>query len=528
MAAKTRWVQYDTSAIGVSSDGTTGCRGTSGYSISTSSTSDVYTLGSTTNRLYISLDNEAAPYITLASGIELDPRFIAKEITERLHDLGKNTVRWENSICVWENNKSSGANFRIESGTLGSASSVIVSSGIDSCAEILGFGTKLEQGGLSSPAHGNAYGFDGTVTVSGIYQGKDDEIYKVVISNDTFSESVVAVRGIAEPIKDVLNSYTGNMSTGGAFNAAANIIYTISINTANGTTVGAGTSNVPTMTWTSTGSDSSTSSTELLYADFWYHVGDWGLKVKFSDAVFNTSSPAWQISCYKPDYVQGTNAAGPVGLAQYVFSSSRDDFSSLPITTSSGVFTRLGSRGLTLKFNPTGGADEFHAGDEFYIKCSAPKPAAYDISGINYGNVTVSTESLLKSVTFEIISGAVDMSTVRFGLQSHGSFVHHNGNNNDTMFRLGTVGQGNKAGLAPDNGIEWVQNLVPSDISSDTPPSYLYFTKGNLPVAATADDSIDIGSTGLVSDNVWINIKLGSAETGANSSINYRLYFDYA
>jgi len=27
---------------------------------------------------------------------------------------------------------------------------------------------------------------------------------------------------------------------------------------------------------------------------------------------------------------------------------------------------------------------------------------------------------------------------------------------------------------------------------------------------------------------LWLNIRLGASETGANSSINYRLYFDYS
>lgn len=528
MAAVTRWVQYDVNAVGVAQDGTTGCRGTSGYSMGTSATTDVFTIGPTTNRLYLNIDGNAGPYITIVSGTQMDPRFVAKDITEKMHDLGKNSQSWDNAVCTWTNDKSCGNCFKITSGSLGSSSTVVVTSGTYSAHNILGFGTKIENGGLATPAHTGAYGFNGTVTVSGTYQGKFDEIYKIVISNDSFSEGVTAPRGIATPTKDASNSYTGVMTTGGVFNAASNITYTISINTTNGTTMGAGTGNVPTMSWVSSASDDSTHVTELLYPDYWYDVGDWGLKVKFSDAVFNTCSPAWSISCYSPDYVQGTNSSATVGLAQYVWASDRGDCSDTPITTSSGSFTRLGSRGLSIRFNPSGGSDNFNAGDEFYVKCSAPKPSAYDITGLNYGNVTVSTESDVKAIMFEITAGAVEMSTVKFGLQSHGSFLHHNQNNNDTMFRLGTVGVGNTAGTVPINGIEWHQGVVAADIDSDTAPNYLYYTKANLPVAATADDSETIGSYGLVADTIWINIKLGSAETGANSTINYRMYFDYS
>jgi hypothetical protein len=527
MATVTRWVQYNIDAVGEPTDGNTGCRGTRGYSIGTASTSDSFTFGPTSNRLYITIDGDPGPYVTLSSGIGLDPRYVAKDITEKLHDLGKTTKSFNNAICRWENDKTSAAGFRISSGTLGSASSVVVSSGIYSAHTILGFATNIEQGGLSTPAHGGSYGFNGTVTVSGTYQGKFDEVYKVVISNDTYGEGVTAPRGISEPVKDATNSYTGIISTAGVFNAAGNLTYTLSIDATNGTTVGAGTGNVPTLSWTSTGSDDSTQAVELLYSDFWYKIGDWGLMVKFSDAVFNTCTPAWTIACYKPDYAQGTNITAEAGLAQFVWSSDRGDVSDVPLTTSSTALTRLGSRGLSIKFLPSG-TDPLTAGDEFYIICSAPKPNAYNITGLNYGNVTVSTESEVKPVMFEIMSGAVEMSTVKFGLQSHGSFVHHEQNNNDTMFRFGTVGEGNTAGIAPENGIEWHQNVVPGDIASDVPPSYLYYTAENLPVAATADESIDIGSVGLVADTVWVSIKLGASETGANSTINYRLYFDYA
>ena len=129
---------------------------------------------------------------------------------------------------------------------------------------------------------------------------------------------------------------------------------------------------------------------------------------------------------------------------------------------------------------------------------------------------------------FEVESGAVEVSTVKFGLQSHGTFSHHDANNNDTMFRFGTVGPDHTAGTGNTNRIEWYPNIVPDDIDGDTPPSYLYATKENLSEVATADASEDVGSVGLVSDPMWVNIKLGAAETGANSTINSRLYFDYS
>jgi hypothetical protein len=177
------------------------------------------------------------------------------------------------------------------------------------------------------------------------------------------------------------------------------------------------------------------------------------------------------------------------------------------------------------------GTNNFTAGDEFYVICTPPQPQSYNITNLNYGNVTVSTESPVRAVAFEIMSGAVEISTVKFGLQSKGSFQHHNAGNSDTKFRFGTVGPGNVAGAAPIDGLEWRTSVAAADISSDTPPAYLFATKQNLSVVSDADSSESIGVStyaGLCADPIWLNVKLGSSEVGANSTINYRIYFDYS
>jgi len=524
MSAKTRWVSYDVNSVGEVSDGGTGCNGTRGYCRATASVGDTFNIGATTNRLYISMDGESAPYITLYSGAELDARFVAKDITEKLHNLNKNDIKFDNAYCEWVNDKSTGNCFKIYSGSLGSsASAVVTASGTNSAGVTLGFTTKQEVGGSVS-----SNGFGGDAEVAGSYKGLLDEIYHVVISSDSFAEGVTATRGITTPVKAAANSYAGTMTSNGLFNGPTNITYVISVDVSNGTTMGATTGNVPRISWASSGDDASTAYTELLYPNHWYRIGDYGLMVKFSDAVFNQTDPAWTIDCYKPDYVQGTNASADVGVAQYIYSSNRGDSSSMPITTSSGTFTQLGSRGLSIKFNPSGGSDAFNAGDEFYVMCAGPKPSAYNVTSMSYGNVTVSSESPVKCLVFEVESGAVELSTVRVGLQSHGTFNHHNENNADTKFRFGTVGPANAAGTAPDNGIEWYPGVVAADIDSDIPPLYLYQTKENLSVVNSADDSENVGNVDLMSDPMLFNIRLGSSETGANSNVNVRLYFDYS
>ncbi|KKM90328.1 hypothetical protein LCGC14_1239780, partial [marine sediment metagenome] len=94
MAAVTRWVAYSTTASGVAGLGRSqGGKGTRGYSVGTADPGDTITIGPTTNRLHISMDGDSGPYITVVSGSALDPRFVARDITEKMHNLGKSDER---------------------------------------------------------------------------------------------------------------------------------------------------------------------------------------------------------------------------------------------------------------------------------------------------------------------------------------------------------------------------------------------------------------------------------------------------
>ena len=88
MSAATRWVEFDVSAAGEATEGNgQSCKGTRGFSRADTSAGDSFDIGATTNRLYLSVDGDSAPYVTLASGTDLDPRFIARDIAEKLHNL---------------------------------------------------------------------------------------------------------------------------------------------------------------------------------------------------------------------------------------------------------------------------------------------------------------------------------------------------------------------------------------------------------------------------------------------------------
>lgn len=522
MAAVTRWVEYLTSAEGSYGTGEAGVygAGTQGRRLATASVGDSFNIGSTNNRLYLTLDGVpvAGNYITLASGSDLDPRFVAKDIGDKLRATG-GAIGVTQGQAYWVNDDSQ-SHLEVASGNLGSNSSAVVSSGVNTAHLELGFGTSTAVNGVSlDPDSGGTNGYNGGVLVSGTYNGFFDEIYKVVIG---------ATYPVNTPVQGGSNSYTGAITAGGAFDHNVQIVYVIDIDTTNGTTMGAGTGNVPTMAWDTGAVDDSTAPIELLYADYWYNVGTKGLMVKFSDAVFNTVDPAWTITCDAVTEASPGNATSPLGTARYFYASNRGDISTaFTQTAASGTYTDLGNRGLEITFN---GTNNMTGGDTFYVVCTPPAPTSYDISNLNYGNVTVSTESTVKSVIFEIMSGAVEIDTVKFGLQDHGTFSHHNEGNSDTLFRFGTVGPGNTAGTGNDV-LEWRANVTAADISSDTPPSYLFATEDNLSVVTDADSSEAVGTStymGMVADPLWLNIKLGTSEVGANSTINYRIYFDYS
>ena len=201
--------------------------------------------------------------------------------------------------------------------------------------------------------------------------------------------------------------------------------------------------------------------------------------------------------------------------------------STSPEPTVSGGYTRLGTRGLYVQFDAASPGNQLTCKDEFLVICSGPLPSAYNITSLNYGNVTVSTESPIKVVQFEVESGAVEISTVKFGLEDRGNFNWHHQAPYDTRFRWGTVGVAPwHGGTGTNNGIEFPTSITADNLSAGT--TLLYETLANLEQVTNADESKLVGSFGLVSNPIWLCIKLGASETGANSAINHRLYFDYS
>ncbi len=551
MVAVSRFVEFSVTGqtlISVASSEASGAedaQGTRGYSRGTGLTSgvdDSFTIVlNDTDQMSVDINGSGPFDITLASGTDLDPRFVARDIEFKLHSADSSDD-YKFAQCNWRNG-GGGPNddnsFIIYTGQTGAngvnndVTVAVPGSPSRDARALLGFDTVVETVG-SDKTVTQAGSYDGTVTTSGAYNGQFDDIYTIMISSN---------ESVGDPVANGGNTYAGTAETGGIWTGSDPYDdYVVTVATTNGATMGAGAGNVPTFSVTdSPGSDANANNIELLYHNHWYDVGDLGARIRFTDAVFGDGD-SFTIAA-----VTASGGSGSVGAATYIWSSYQEDSSKSPgsnggatispITTSAASGgTQLGTRGVTVAFGDSG---TLTAGDLFTVICRGPQPTDSDVTQLNFGNVTVSTHSSVKTVWFELISGAVSMSTVKFSLQSDGTFSNHDQGDDDTFFRYGTAGGGNASAGSGNQANDQAEfpvdsdglgNVVATDIDSDTPPSYLFATQENLAVVSSADDAETVGNylEAAVSDFIWLAIRLGANETGANSTINYRMFFDFS
>lgn len=513
MPATSRWVRFDKDAstyFTAATNQTVSGTGTIGYvEASTATSGTVSIVAGVSDQLKVAIDGGSFQQITLTSGTSLDARMVAREITFKLKQIpGFNAV-----MCEYLNNK-----FRIYSQTMGTASQAAVLNGTNDCLHLLGMASS--QGGpltvttSNGSATSNNGSYTGQLTVSGTYKGQFDDIYTVMIGTS---------HPIGDPVASGTNTYSGTASSTGDWNQATAEVYTITISTANGAVMNQGTGNVPTFTVTSDQGDNVASPTQLLYSDRYYAIGTKGLRVKFGDAPFGNNDK-FTVTCTPIANSAPAQTSSAVGTARYVWSSLREGKSSAATTTVVGTATAVGTKGITIQFSNSG---QLTRRDTFRVICSGPQPTTLGVTVLNFGSVTVSTYSPTQVVWFELISGATLLSSPRFGLQSHGTAQHHNQGNNDTKFAYGISGRATPG----SDGTEWKAGVAGNtDLASDTPPAYLGATEDNLPVVSTAQDSKPVGVAPgtMVTDFIYLAIKLGATETGANATIVYRMFYDFS
>lgn len=509
MPATSRWVLFDANAT--TAFHTTSPSGSRGYVEASTATSGLVSItAGVADQMQVAIDGNPLQQITLTSGTSMDARTVARDIEWKLKQLSQ--TEFDLVSVEYINNK-----FRISSSTLGTSSTVSVDNGSNDCLHLLGMASS--QGGpltvntVNGAASANNGAYTGTPTVSGVYKGQFADMYTVMIGT---------IHPIGPVVGSGTNVYTGSGSSTGDWNEATDEVYTVTINTTNGSVMNNGAGNVPTFTVTSTQGDNVASPTELLYSDYYYEVGTKGLRVKFTDAPFGNGD-IFTISGTAIQFAQGSNTSAAVGTAQFHWSSLREGKSSSATTTQvTGV--AVGNKGVTIAFSNSGNLTRR---DEFRIICSGPQPTTIGVTVLNYGAVTVSAFSPVKVVWFELVSGATVLSSPRFGLQSHGTAQHHNAGNNDTKFAWGRSGEG----LPASDGTQWKTGVVGStDLASDTPPSYLADTEDNLSEVSTASASeiVGVAPGEMVTDFIYLAVKLGATETGSNPGIIYRKFFDFS
>ena len=522
MAAVSRFVLFDSDAetsISTDTNESVSGTGTPGYVESASAAPDTVTITTgVADTFGVSIDGGAVRTITLPSGTNIDSRTLARVME---YEIKKTALapEVEHITVNYVNNK-----FRITSSSLGTTSQVAVSHVGNSCLHLIGMA--LSQGGpldVSTPAGSattNNASFTGNFTAGGEYKGQFADIYTVMIGTEHPVQDPVPSGGNVYPVTP-----SGNVQSAGDWNEGSNETYTLTISTTNGNVMNAGTGNVPTFSSTSTLGDN-TSSTELLYSDYWYEVGSKGLLVKFADFPFGNGD-VFTVTCSAIAYASGTSTAADVGDAEYVWSARAEGKSATSTTTSDSLATAIGTRGVTGAWDDSG---QLTRRDEFRVICSGPQPNTVGVTTLNYGSVTVSTYSEPKAVWFELESGAVVLSNTKFGLQSNGTANFHNpggGPSFDTFFAFGTGGNATPGA----DGTEWKKDIDPaSDLSSDTPPAYLAATEDNLSVVSTAaaSETVGVAAGEMVTDFIHLAVKLGASETGANPSIVYRCFFDFS
>jgi hypothetical protein len=474
------------------------------------------------------VDAGGAQQITLTSGTNLEARFVALDIQRKTQAFSAVNDGFKWFTCDFVNYKSADgeSHFVGKSGSTGGSSAVAFTAGDSDASAILGLSSTTAEAGTTyhtgTSVSNSAYA--GAVTVSGTYGGMLDEEYYVVCSNDVLL-ALTAGGG---------NTYAGTASFGGMWDNSQDSTYVVTIDASGGKEVlNAGTGSVPTFTVNDTGTanDDVATGQEMLYSDFYYYVGTKGAMIKWTDAQFGNGD-TFTLVCTPATDAGGGGATAAVGAAKVVWTSSRGANAASASTTSTS-YIDIGTKGVQMKWV----AGTLTAKDAWRIVCRAPTPEAYGVTSMSYGNVTVTTNSAVKVHQFELMSGARILSNVKFSLNSHGTFSHHDAGNDDTYFHFGTVGAGNRGdgtGPVAATGVEWVSGVTATDISTDKTggntgsPTNLWAAKNNLAVVSDADSAETVGNLGLQSDYLFTSIKLGSAETGSNSSVCYRVFFDYS
>jgi hypothetical protein len=487
------------------------------------------TLTSATSDLMITMDDGLASTsktFTLASGVNLDPTVVARDITDRMHrEYPTNTPIWTQAQCHFWNNA-----FELQAGIAGVNASVTVNYTANSAASALGFthGTTAYgsdnnrlHGGIITAGNKTTNTWSGSMSVSGTSFAGAYDVYTVMAVNSDSG----ANQGTAEILTHASGSYPGTLTLGGVYNHGDYTTYHITVTVSGSSSYMTGVKgSVPVLSYYGIGGDTTSSGNiDLLYPNYPYPIGEKGLWAKFSNAPFSYPGDAWSIKASGVLTPSGYNYQWGSAMRKVIWSSLRGDTEWTQQSTATfGNYFRVGRKGIYISANQD---YSVAPGDMLYIRLPGPVPYRYDISSVDLGNITVTTASRVFPIRFDLIGGAVELTNVKWSLLNNGGMGYHDGTN--TRFPYGTVGAGQPA-VNTDYDVEWWNDTNVQDLTPPK-PDYLYEVDNNLTVVSTADDSKTIGIDpfeGLISDYIFNAVQLGADESGQKTVI-YRCYFDY-
>lgn len=412
--------------------------------------------------------------ISIPLGNALSPVYVAHAITNKIKSYG---LWCEFLNCI----------FNIRSRTVSDTLSIGTPS--NNIAGSLGLSAATFTAGGTIT---NTYA--GTATFNSTYLGLTQATYWVKVSgNDIFTVTPGSS-----------NYYKGTVTAKGNFPSANAISYQITVNALQGNMAENGKTFSPTFSVSSTYGDSVPVSCELLYYNHWYEVGNYGVRIKFSEYPFQTGD-TFQIDCLPPQTADGTNATATAATAKFIVLSTDGTGITTPTLLNDGVLPL--SKGMSISFS----SGTFNKGDTFIVNGFGPTYT--EVTPIDIGIAGLGEQGAYGFSRLIIKEGAHRLSWCKIGLKTVGAMLDYN--YGESMFDMGTLGVN-----ASKNSCE-----LPQTFTADTVPAQMASHVSYMPIDSFID--IGCGSPIFASDFWYFSLQAGLTEATQEFYPAFIVYYNY-
>lgn len=444
-------------------------------------TKDWLYISDSNNQLRI-INNSTTIDITLPRGNNLSVFYVAYKIAQALKPY--------NMSCEFINNS-----FKI---TADSNNTLSIGTPSNNGASTLGFSTVTTSNGSTG-----TNGYNGSVTLNGLYTGLDNIFFWVKVSgNNIFTLTPNAT-----------NFYKGSVIVSGNFNSVTSIQYTITISTLNSNKSLSGIGNNPTFSVTSTGGDSSPSNMEIVAYDAWYEIGTKGVRIKFSDYAFGNGD-SFIIDCVSPQTANGITSTAAADTVKFVvLSNDRIQLSVTTLTYTDGAspYYKLQlENGIELRFE-NNLTKLFTTGDTFLVQ--AYMDIHSDVYTVDLGITGAGEESVVHGLRVIAKEGIYKINTCKIGISNPGPLLQQG--IGKTEYRVGVLGK-----IQSKLSNEIITTNVAADVISQF---YSYVSYLDTDVYIT----LQTGNPIFATDAFYLVLKPDEAEITQSFLGNMKVYFNY-